>query len=82
MLETMFVCNASCRLSPRIMHNDVVIDSLFLSFTTDQKITNMCRDAGLTREELERAPAASAVRDLRATLHHLLQVWIQENGSA
>ena len=39
----------------------------------------MCRDAGLTREELERAPAASAVRDLRATLHHLLQVWIQEH---
>ena len=32
------------------------------------------RDAGLTREELERPPTASAIRDLRATLHHLLQV--------
>jgi len=33
------------------------------------------RDAGLTREELERPPTASAIRDLRATLHHLLQFW-------
>ena len=39
MLETMFVCYASRRLSPRIMHKDVAIDSCFLSFTTDQKKT-------------------------------------------
>lgn len=75
MLDMMFVSNASCRLSPRIIYKDVVIESYFLSFPSEQKILKMmCRDAGLTREELERAPAASAVRDLRATLHHLLQV--------
>ena len=50
----------------------------FTSFPLSQTNNNpnMNRDAGLTREELERPPAASAVRDLRATLHHLLQVWL------
>lgn len=33
------------------------------------------RDAAIAREELERPPAATAVRDLRATLGHLGQFW-------